>query len=362
MFHICCSFITRISLFMVYALATHADQITHTYDTQNRLIQSDYGNGQVVEYIYDATGNQIGQKAGGTSGLCKEEVVLYNNINPNACNLGNTATFVLPQISKVTRLGVWYNTTLGGASLGFTIKGPTETFNGTFVPAGCDPSQSQWCLGEAQINKSLDAGSYTITTASDAVCRNTASQNNGFSKVYGCTDINYLGPVLTVIKPTLGTVTSAPEGINCGGANNACFASFPTAFTLTATPIPGYGVKKWVGCLGITSGTTCSMTLTKDSTVKITFAKLPKYALKIIKTPYGSITSFPTSLICNEKAKACSAKFISGTKVQLFATPAIGRTFAGWGGVCSGRESCEVFMDKAKRVTAKFEAAQPLMK
>jgi len=43
-------------------LLGHAEQITHTYDNLNRLIRSNYGNGNVIDYTYDAAGNRTSQK------------------------------------------------------------------------------------------------------------------------------------------------------------------------------------------------------------------------------------------------------------------------------------------------------------
>jgi YD repeat-containing protein len=38
-----------------------ADQVSHTYDDLNRLVRTDYGNGTVIEYAYDAAGNRLAQ-------------------------------------------------------------------------------------------------------------------------------------------------------------------------------------------------------------------------------------------------------------------------------------------------------------
>lgn len=42
-------------------LPAHAEQVTHSYDNLNRLIRSDYGNGNVIDYAYDAAGNRTSQ-------------------------------------------------------------------------------------------------------------------------------------------------------------------------------------------------------------------------------------------------------------------------------------------------------------
>ena len=40
----------------------HAEQVSHSYDDLNRLIKTDYGNGNVIDYSYDAAGNRTSQK------------------------------------------------------------------------------------------------------------------------------------------------------------------------------------------------------------------------------------------------------------------------------------------------------------
>ncbi len=158
---------------------------------------------------------------------------------------------------------------------------------------------------------------------------------------------------LLIMKGSKGVIAGSPEGILCGGPNKQCQGEF-SAVTLTATPNPGYTLKKWVGCPAPT-GNTCSLTLTQKTTVGAVFAKLPKYALKIVKTKNGEITSDPAGLKCKTTAKTCSASFVSGTLVRLTANPLSGYRFTGWSGVCTGTAACEVTMDAKKMVGAQFE-------
>ena len=154
-------------------------------------------------------------------------------------------------------------------------------------------------------------------------------------------------PSYKVTKPATGLVSSFPEGINCGGPNKQCQGEF-SAVTLTATPNPGYYLKKWVGCPAPTDNT-CSLTLTKKTLVNAVYAKLPKYALKIVKIRNGEITSDPAGLKCKATTKTCNAKFVSGTRVILNPIPQAGYSFGGWDG------ACEFTMDGKKVVGARFE-------
>lgn len=58
--------LTITSLILAGMLVTptlvYAEQVNHSYDDLNRLIKSDYSNGNVIDYAYDAAGNRTTQK------------------------------------------------------------------------------------------------------------------------------------------------------------------------------------------------------------------------------------------------------------------------------------------------------------
>ncbi len=68
----------------------------------------------------------------------------------------------------------------------------------------------------------------------------------------------------------------------------------------------------------------------------------------------GTVNSNPTGIACGMD---CSADYASGTLVSLSAIPAMGSTFAGWSGTCTGTTTCMVSMDGVKIVTATFAPA-----
>jgi uncharacterized repeat protein (TIGR02543 family) len=78
------------------------------------------------------------------------------------------------------------------------------------------------------------------------------------------------------------------------------------------------------------------------------------YGLTTGVTGSGAISSSPAGVSCN--AASCVNSFTSGSVFALTATPASGYKFDGWVGVCSGTTTCNVTMDAAKSVTAKFSA------
>lgn len=51
-----------LAVILVIPSPGHSEQVTHSYDNLNRLIRSDYGKGNVIDYAYDAAGNRTSQK------------------------------------------------------------------------------------------------------------------------------------------------------------------------------------------------------------------------------------------------------------------------------------------------------------
>jgi len=48
-----------ISLIVVSFNTSYAETVNFIYDEVNRLIRVEYGNGTVIEYTYDKTGNRL---------------------------------------------------------------------------------------------------------------------------------------------------------------------------------------------------------------------------------------------------------------------------------------------------------------
>lgn len=144
-----------------------------------------------------------------------------------------------------------------------------------------------------------------------------------------------------------GTITSTPVGINCGAACSYFFDN-GTSVTLTASPDANSTFTGWTGDC---SGTgTCTVTMNSVKNVQATFTK-KQYALSISSANGGTVTSTPAGINCSS---SCSNSFDAGTVITLTASPAAGNTFTGWAGACSGTGTCNITLDAAKTVTAKF--------
>jgi hypothetical protein len=73
--------------------------------------------------------------------------------------------------------------------------------------------------------------------------------------------------------------------------------------------------------------------------------------LNVSTTGNGTVSSAPAGIACGS---TCNAAFNSGTSVTLTATPAIGNSFIGWSGACSGTGQCVLTLNAAARVSAQF--------
>lgn len=269
-----------------------------------------------------------------------------------ACSGNTTCDIEMTSGKTVTavfsRLANQYNVSINKTGLGTVTSSP--------VGISCGPTCTGVFPEDARLFLTAKPeDGYTFSGWSGACVGNTESCTlNVASSVTATASFTEVTKYfLSINKPVGGVLMDGKGLISCGGPNRQCKGEY-SSISLTATPNPGYTLKKWVGCPAPT-GNSCSLTLTKKTTVGAVFAKLPKYPLKITKTPYGEITTDPAGLKCKAKARSCSASFVSGTRVRLTPNPLSGYRFTGWSGACSGTAACEVTMDAKKMVGAQFE-------
>lgn len=148
-----------------------------------------------------------------------------------------------------------------------------------------------------------------------------------------------------------GTVTSKPDGINCGTTCSAPFAKGGSV-TLDATPSPNSVFVSWQGA-GCGSSPTCTFTASSDVRLTATFA-LRKFVVKVIKKGSGTITSTPAGIACGKK---CSAPFAAGSTLKLTAKPLTRGYTVKWSGCTSVTKLgvCTISrLSSAKTLTVNF--------
>ena len=167
-----------------------------------------------------------------------------------------------------------------------------------------------------------------------------------------------------------GTVTSEPEGIDCGSECTVEFEEDETV-TLTASPEAGSTFSGWSGECESTSGSKCEVKMSAARAVTASFetGTASKFPLTVAKggSGAGTVTSEPAGISCGI---FCSAEYSSDTEVTLTVTPQAGSAFAGWAtkagspGTCTGTASpCKVTIAAAVELEATFNlTAKPKFK
>jgi streptogramin lyase len=156
-----------------------------------------------------------------------------------------------------------------------------------------------------------------------------------------------------------GTVTSSPEGINCGSECSAGYAQ-GTEVTLTAAAAIGSEFSGWSGS-GCSGTGTCKVTMSEAKSVTAEFAKTSnRRTLTITKAAggtggIGTVSSKPKGIKCGGACNKAVASMYKNSSVELSAKPSTGSTFSGWVGCDSVNEGkCIVSMTAAKSVEALF--------
>jgi uncharacterized repeat protein (TIGR02543 family) len=152
---------------------------------------------------------------------------------------------------------------------------------------------------------------------------------------------------LTAAVTGSGDVTSNPAGITCPGDCTEDYAG-GSLVDLSQSADPGFAFTGWSGdCTGTGA---CQVTMSADRSVTATFE--PTHALTVTVVGPGSVASTPAGIACPSD---CDEQFLSGTGVDLDATPGTDAFLVGWSGDCTGNGACNVSMSAARSVTATFD-------
>ena len=194
------------------------------------------------------------------------------------------------------------------------------------------------------------------------ICELTMNADKIVSKIFNHTN-EY---TLTIDpKPTNGTVTSSPPGINCGDGNNDCNSSFDrdSEVILTARPATGYVPGSWgKDCKKDTdAGANCILIMNADKTVSKMFSIIR--TLRVTRPDNGTITSSIGNINCGSGTGETACSFIFGhdSSVTLTATAKTGYAAGAWGDNCEDTDAgadCTLIMDTPKTVSKTFSITQ----
>jgi uncharacterized repeat protein (TIGR02543 family) len=156
-----------------------------------------------------------------------------------------------------------------------------------------------------------------------------------------------------------GSVASTPAGISCGADCSEVYND-GAMIQLTPTAAVGSNFTSWSGCTSVT-GNVCNVTMNATKSVTANFT-IQQFAVNLTKagTGAGTVTSNPGNMNCGPTCTSASTSFNYNTMVTLTASAAVGSTFSGWSGACTGTSTCgPLTMTAAKNVTATFAAIPP---
>lgn len=302
----------------------------------------------------------------------------------------------------VTICQACFNYTVNAATSGSGSGTVTSSPSGIDCPSTCSATFNS--LATSSVTLTAVAASGSAFSGWSGACTNssgtcTVNGSSGTATANFARDLISVPPVCISCKltvPTLftltvsagsgGSVTSSAGGINCPGT---CAGSITSgaSVTLTAAPSSGFTVGSWTGAGCSGTGTTCTLSVTADTAVSLSFAAVdvtptvsttsaaatgvtgvviqaptqttssfvPVVLSKLSVAVSGSGTVESTGILCGARGSKCVGEFQPGTKVKLEAGAASGFRFSGWSGGCSGRTlTCTLKISKVANVKAEF--------
>ncbi|WP_168058818.1 InlB B-repeat-containing protein [Candidatus Manganitrophus noduliformans] len=277
----------------------------------------------------------------GWSGACSGDDAACNFSIEGASSV--VATFTLKPILTVTKQGT------GGGTVRSTVP------NNTDISCGSNCTQTYDNV-TTEVTLTATANSTSFFAGWSGACSNATGSCVVTMDVAKTVTATFTRrPVLTVTKSGTGagTVTSSPNGINCGTDCTHSYTNLTTQVTLTAAAAEDSIFSGWSG--GSCAGTgNCVVRMDAAKTVTAAFTLKPVLTVSKGGTGTGTVTSTTPSgdISCGTDCTQSYNNF--STQVTLTATAAANSIFTGWNQECSGTGNCVVTMDAAKSVTATF--------
>ena len=177
---------------------------------------------------------------------------------------------------------------------------------------------------------------------------------------------------LTTNSLGTGTVTSNPSGINCGSDCQEVYAE-NSIITLTAVPGKLTSFGGWTGICTSFSGTTCTISLTKDQSISAIFTANPSARLTVQKEGTGSGKIYTpayylnndynnpiTTIDCGEDCEEVyplneyEKIYVISDPDSYFGSWTGDCNFTGWDGYYGSESYCTLKMNQDKLIVANF--------
>ena len=163
----------------------------------------------------------------------------------------------------------------------------------------------------------------------------------------------------------LGILNTSPGGVNCGYACSSSTALYKQgALTVKNKAAKHYHFVEYAGGTGSTAScngeTTCSVTITEDSSIEEVYAPDAQNTLTLAKEGGGQgfVKTKPTNINCGYTCTAAEASFYASEEAAVTVTLGKGTSSVTWvsgAGTCTGNAtSCSVPMSASHSLVAKF--------
>ncbi len=314
-----------------------------------------------------------------------------------AYNNGGTGSAANTQVVFNTPANTTFQTSSGGSCAGLSA-GQTGALTCTLGQV--DPGQSGNFTVTVRINPAatgtVTLGNYDIRATGvqpllgpkvlTTVTQNVTYANLGITKTNGVGGVAWGQPVsYTVVASNAGpsavsgaTVTDTmPAQLTgaswtCAGAGGGtCPASgsgninaavnLPVGgtatFTITGNIVAGSGTGSITNTASVSlpSGSSDPDTSNNAAADTDPIGELRTINLTKIGNGQGTVVSVPAAINCANGCVSASGAFLHGSQVILSANPALGHTFAGWGGGgCTGTGNCTVTITSDLNIVANF--------
>jgi len=176
-------------------------------------------------------------------------------------------------------------------------------------------------------------------------------------------------PVVTPIEHTFSTpskeiiltaedrdgdpLTYTPDKLTLTYGNLVKTGEGKYTYTLR-TPLPTVSIKDQFSY----SANDGKLNSPRPATVTLNYTLLPPTIHKVTVSKTGNGTVMGIGINCGDE---CTEELPKGTVLALNASQAMGYTFAGWSGACTGMGVCSITVDGNKNVSARFTAVPPTM-
>ncbi len=262
---------------------------------------------------------------------------------------GSISTFVITGATPNSQIELRYGSAQGSTSATCTSGSTTYDIAGANI-IGNGVADS---FGNTSIQVSIPSSFVGVSLFMQALDKTACATTNLLTQTFSVPGGVVYDLLITKDGTGDGTVTTDPQGLNCGVQCAEVYAENDLV-TLIATPANGSVFSGWSGDPDCTDGLVTADSI-KTCNATFDIASSTQHTLTVTKagTGTGTVTSNPAGISCGAD---CTEDYNENTAVTLTPSPDSGSTFIGWTGDADCSDG-SVTMNAAKTCTATFDTS-----